>query len=233
VKESIGTKVLLSELRAVYNGKYHKITIKNGVQTIKINGIVTPISKLRGVKILSSGGQKIAYGTPQIGKGTFAVGEVFVESVKRNPTYWKNWVSHAYKYGLKNTIKKYGLPKPKNSNVMLNEGDYYPRKSGESANAYYKRIQSIADKSGKVIVADAPKTVSGSVQPEFEVVYLYPKDAMGNVVVSRVKIGTDSFDFDKYIPLILDLQKDKVNSYFFCNKVLLCRYLNEATKRVM
>lgn len=45
------------------------------------------------------------------------------------------------------------------------------------------------------------------------------------------KIGTNSFDFDKYIPPLLDLQKDKVNAYFFCNKKLLPNYLNEAIKR--
>jgi len=43
--------------------------------------------------------------------------------------------------------------------------------------------------------------------------------------------GINKFDFDKYIPRILDLQKDKVNAYFFCNKVLVPKYLNEAVKR--
>jgi hypothetical protein len=233
VKESIGTKVLLSELRAIYKGKYYKINVKNGVQTIKIKGVVTPISKLKNIKITSSGGQKIAYGTPQIGKKTFAMGEVFAESVKRNPTYWRNWISHAYKYGLRNTIKKYGLPKPKNSNIMLNEGDYYPRKSGESANAYYKRIQSIADKSGRVIVADAPKTVARTTQPEFEVVYLYPKDAMGNAIVSRVKIGTDSFgrsiyrEFPRKISLI-----ERIGTKLEAKKVNYLSYIEGIKKAV-
>jgi site-specific DNA-methyltransferase (adenine-specific) len=44
-------------------------------------------------------------------------------------------------------------------------------------------------------------------------------------------LGTDSFDFYKFIPKILDLQKDKVNAYFFCNKKLLPLYLKEATDR--
>lgn len=45
------------------------------------------------------------------------------------------------------------------------------------------------------------------------------------------EIGTNSFDFDKYIPTFLDLQKDSVNAYFFCNKKLLPKYLSEAIKR--
>lgn len=46
-----------------------------------------------------------------------------------------------------------------------------------------------------------------------------------------IDIGTNHFDFDKFVPALLDLQKDKVNAYFFCNKVLVPKYLNEATKR--
>lgn len=46
-----------------------------------------------------------------------------------------------------------------------------------------------------------------------------------------IDIKTNHFDYDKYIPAILDLQKDKVNAYFFCNKTLLIKYLNEAIKR--
>ena len=41
----------------------------------------------------------------------------------------------------------------------------------------------------------------------------------------------DNFEFDKFIPLILDLQKGKVNAYFFCNKTLLPKYLNLAIER--
>lgn len=41
----------------------------------------------------------------------------------------------------------------------------------------------------------------------------------------------DSFDFKNYIPKILDIQKDKVNAYFFCNKKQIHLYLNEAIKR--
>ena len=41
----------------------------------------------------------------------------------------------------------------------------------------------------------------------------------------------NKFDFEKYIPFILNLQQNKVNVYFFCNKVLLPLYLNEAMKR--
>lgn len=41
----------------------------------------------------------------------------------------------------------------------------------------------------------------------------------------------DDFDFNKYIPSIVDLQKDKVNAYFFCNKALLPNYLNLAVER--
>jgi len=46
-----------------------------------------------------------------------------------------------------------------------------------------------------------------------------------------IDAGTNHFDFDKFIPKILDLQKDKVNAYFFCNKTLIPKYLNEAIKR--
>lgn len=45
------------------------------------------------------------------------------------------------------------------------------------------------------------------------------------------EIGTNTFDFEKYIPSILDLQKDKINAYFFCNKKLLPKYLNEVKRR--
>lgn len=51
-------------------------------------------------------------------------------------------------------------------------------------------------------------------------------------IMNKIKeIGTDSFNFDLYIPHILDLQKDKVNAYFFCNKALLPKYLNLAVER--
>lgn len=43
--------------------------------------------------------------------------------------------------------------------------------------------------------------------------------------------GLDKFDFDKYIPLILDLQNDKVNAYFFTNKTLIPKYLNLAINK--
>ena len=46
-----------------------------------------------------------------------------------------------------------------------------------------------------------------------------------------IDAGTNHFDFDKYVPLILDLQGEGVNAYFFCNKTLLPRYLSEAVKR--
>lgn len=46
-----------------------------------------------------------------------------------------------------------------------------------------------------------------------------------------LEIGTNHFDFYKFIPAILDLQKDKVNAYFFSNKILLPKYLAEAEKR--
>ena len=48
------------------------------------------------------------------------------------------------------------------------------------------------------------------------------------------KIGEkelNKFDFNKFIPSLLDLQQDKVNAYFFCNKALVPLYLNEAIKR--
>ena len=38
----------------------------------------------------------------------------------------------------------------------------------------------------------------------------------------------DKFDFDKFIPKILSIQKNRVNAYFFCNKALLPKYLNYA-----
>jgi DNA modification methylase len=53
------------------------------------------------------------------------------------------------------------------------------------------------------------------------------KKQMGKIA----DIGTNSFDFKKFIPKLLDLQGDKVNAYFFCNKKLLPLYLQEAVKR--
>ena len=46
-----------------------------------------------------------------------------------------------------------------------------------------------------------------------------------------IDAGTNHFNFEKFIPPILDLQKDRVNAYFFCNKVLVPKYLSEAIKR--
>jgi len=45
------------------------------------------------------------------------------------------------------------------------------------------------------------------------------------------KMGCDSFDFDKFIPPLLNLQEHKVNAYFFCNKTLIPNYLFLAKKR--
>lgn len=51
-------------------------------------------------------------------------------------------------------------------------------------------------------------------------------------MLNKIKeIKTDTFDFNKYIPKILDIQKNKVNAYFFTNKTLIPQYLQEATKR--
>lgn len=44
-------------------------------------------------------------------------------------------------------------------------------------------------------------------------------------------IETNHFDFEKYIPAMLDKMGDRVNAYFFCNKVLVPKYLNEALRR--
>lgn len=41
----------------------------------------------------------------------------------------------------------------------------------------------------------------------------------------------DKFDFDKHIIPLLNLQRERVNSYFFCNKKLLPKYLNAAVNR--
>ena len=46
-----------------------------------------------------------------------------------------------------------------------------------------------------------------------------------------IDIDTNHFDFDKYIPALLDIMGNKVNAYFFCNKTLVPKYLNEAEKR--
>ena len=45
------------------------------------------------------------------------------------------------------------------------------------------------------------------------------------------RIKTNTFDFYKYIPKILDLQGDKVNAYFFCNKKLIYDYLKIAEEK--
>ncbi len=45
------------------------------------------------------------------------------------------------------------------------------------------------------------------------------------------EIKTNTFDFDKYIPKLLDLQGDKINAYFFCNKKLVYKYLKIAEER--
>jgi len=44
-------------------------------------------------------------------------------------------------------------------------------------------------------------------------------------------IKTNEFDFNGYIPQLLDLQKGGVNAYFFCNKSLIPNYLKEAQER--
>lgn len=66
----------------------------------------------------------------------------------------------------------------------------------------------------------------------------YDFESSGAGIVGMIEIfnrisdaGIDTFDFDEYIPALLDLQGDKVNAYFFCNKKLLPTYLNEAIKR--
>lgn len=46
-----------------------------------------------------------------------------------------------------------------------------------------------------------------------------------------IELKTNEFDFFKFIPVILDLQCNRVNAYFFCNKALVPLYLNEAVKR--
>lgn len=44
-------------------------------------------------------------------------------------------------------------------------------------------------------------------------------------------IETNHFDFEAFIPSILDLQGSRVNAYFFTNKTLIPKYLSEAVKR--
>jgi site-specific DNA-methyltransferase (adenine-specific) len=46
-----------------------------------------------------------------------------------------------------------------------------------------------------------------------------------------IDIGTNHFNFEAYVPKILDLQDNKINAYFFCNKTLVPRYLREAQTR--
>lgn len=46
-----------------------------------------------------------------------------------------------------------------------------------------------------------------------------------------IELDTCNFDFEMFIPKILDLQRNRVNAYFFCNKVLVPKYLNEALIR--
>lgn len=50
-------------------------------------------------------------------------------------------------------------------------------------------------------------------------------------IMNKIKdIGTNTFDFDKFIPKIIGLQGNKVNAYFFCNKALLPKYLQLAVE---
>jgi len=47
------------------------------------------------------------------------------------------------------------------------------------------------------------------------------------------ELGTDTFDFDKYVPQLLSWQSfisGYVNAYFFCNKSLIGRYIEAAEK---
>lgn len=60
---------------------------------------------------------------------------------------------------------------------------------------------------------------------------LYSMERTKRIMDKIDEIGTNTFEFDKYIPKILDLQQDKVNAYFFCNKTLLPNYLNLAIER--
>jgi len=49
---------------------------------------------------------------------------------------------------------------------------------------------------------------------------------------NRINVAElDKFDFYKFIPKIINLQKDRVNAYFFCNKALIPKYLNLAIER--
>jgi len=69
---------------------------------------------------------------------------------------------------------------------------------------------------------------------EFEVTGggLHKIGSGGEIKYYKIRdLGTNSFDFEKFIPKIVDLQKDRVNAYFFTNKVLLPKYLNLAVKR--
>jgi len=57
-------------------------------------------------------------------------------------------------------------------------------------------------------------------------------DASHSKVMAEIKvIGTDKFDINKFIPAIIDLQGDRVNAYFFCNKKLVYDYLRIAKDR--
>ncbi len=60
---------------------------------------------------------------------------------------------------------------------------------------------------------------------------IYSIDRFAKQMKKIGEIGTNSFDFDKYIPKLLNLQEDKINAYFFCNKKLLPKYLDIAVNR--
>lgn len=76
-----------------------------------------------------------------------------------------------------------------------------------------------------LIIADPPYEFENKGQG------LYSLERFRKQMKKIQDIGTNSFNFDKYIPQILDIQKDKVNAYFFCNKKLLPLYLNIAKER--
>jgi len=65
----------------------------------------------------------------------------------------------------------------------------------------------------------------------------YEFTASGSGIMNKDKImakirdiGTQHFDFNRYIQKILDTQQGNINAYFFCSKTLLPAYLHIAQK---
>lgn len=165
--------------------------------------IVTPEKRTaRGVKInvpTPSG-----YATYAVGKDIYIIPATFL---KRRPgnlpkTYYTKWVQNVRSKGFIKTFKQLGFPKIYSPTIYKGSGEYLPRKRGETLKAYYARGLRVANKTKKVQVVAAPKTILGSTQPELEIKTIYPNPKGVKSSVTRVNVGKDGFGHDVVVEIV-------------------------------